>query len=92
MRCFFHRRVLAGNDAKSEKKVVKRFFYVKTITLTIFIFIVLSYPPTPQNTNFVRILFLVSTIKGSIINAVLFLSNCSGFNNSLLVNSQCISN
>lgn len=40
----------------------------------------MSYPPLPQYTNFVS---LVSTIKSSMIGAILFLSNCSGFDYSL---------
>lgn len=89
MRWFFHRRAFAGNDAKSEKKAVYNVSFTlrMTLTLTIFIFIVMSYPPPPfLNTQTSYEYYLVFPIKSSMIG------NCSGFNNSLLVNSQCISN
>lgn len=94
MRWFFHRRAFAGNDAKSEKKAVYNVSFTlrMTLTLTIFIFIVMSYPPPFLNTQTSYEYYLVFSIKSSMIGTILFLSNCSGFNNSLLVNSQCISN
>lgn len=65
MRWFFHRRAFAGNDAKSEKKAVQRFFYVKNDVNVNYIYFYSNVlpPPLPQYANFVRILSSIPNKK-----------------------------